>query len=229
MQFLYSGLALTIAILASGFALLSSQSGAVIYFLPDTSTSTTHMRLGVYVDAARPINVVSGRIIFPKDEMSVQVHTTDESMIDLWLEEPKVTQELGEIRFAGGTSQKLESVEKKLLFYIDATRTGTGQAAFDVVDIQVLERDGRGSPLTTISRAYVAFNDNSQPTPSIGSGVSTTLAEQSDFNADGHVTIGDLSIFLINLVGAYDARYDLNRDGTVGFSDLSSLLTVYGK
>ena len=112
MQFLYPGLALTIAILASGFALLAPISGAVLYFLPEghTASSTETVRLGVYVDAGKPINVVSGRITYPTDVVEVAVVESPDALIDLWLEAPSVNPLTGEVRFSGGTSKKFPEV-----------------------------------------------------------------------------------------------------------------------
>lgn len=231
MQFLYPGLALTIAILASGFALLTGQSGAVLYFLPETQATTTEtVRLGVYVDAGRSINVVSGRISFPNDLVDVSVEESAEAVIDLWLEAPKVTQ--GEIRFSGGTSKKLETVDQALLFYIEVTRLKEGYVELDFADLQTLERDGRGSPLSVTSRSYVVFAKPTTGT-AVGGGHSantvTPVKAQADFDADGTVAVDDLSILLAHLFGEYESTYDLNRDGSVGLGDLSTFFTVYGR
>ena len=231
MQFLYPGLALTIAILASGFALLTGQSGAVLYLLPVPQATTTEtVRLGVYVDSGRSINVVSGRITFPKDLVDIVVQESGDAIIDLWLEAPKVT--AGEIRFAGGTSRKLDTVDEALLFYIEVTRLKEGYVELEFTDLQTLERDGRGSPLSVTSRSYVVF---AKPTAgsAVGAGQGgstvTPVKAQADFTGDGTVAVDDLSILLAHLFGEYESTYDLNRDGSVGLGDLSTFFTVYGR
>ncbi len=234
MQFLYPGLALTIAILASGFALLTGHSGAVFYLAPlgHTASSSEVIRLGVYLDAGRPINVVSGRITFPQDIITVSVQEAEDAVIDLWLEAPKVSVESGEVRFAGGTSQKLDEVDRALLFYIDVERLKEGFAELDFTDIQTLERDGRGTPLSATSRSYVVFaNTSAGAVTGAGANAATAtpVKTQADFDGDGVIAVDDLSILLSHLFGEYEATYDLNRDGSVGLGDLSTFFTVYGR
>lgn len=231
MQFLYSGLALTIAIIASGFALLAPLSGAVLYLAPIESTASTTETLGVYVDAGKPVNVVSGRIIYPKESARVTVRESETALIDLWLEAPKVHDELGEIRFAGGTSKQHTDIDHALLFYVDIERLTDAPIDFSFTDIQTLERDGRGTPLSVTSRSYTLTTaaTSSLATVPTGSGGGAAVRAQADITGDGLVTLEDLSLLLLHLVGEYQAAYDLNRDGSVGLGDLSTFFTVYGR
>ncbi len=231
MQFLYPGLALTFAIIASGLALLAPPSGAVIYLAPHyTDTATTTSAFGVYLDAGKPINVVSGRIVYPKDMLAVRVRESEDAIIDLWLEAPKVHPELGEIRFAGGTSKQLTDIDRALLFYIETERLAPGAIELTFTDIQTLERDGRGTPLSATSRSYT-LSDTPTTTQrtTAGSSSGTPVRIQADFTNDGLVTLEDLSILVLHIVGTYEAVYDLNRDGAVGLGDLSTFFTVYGR
>jgi hypothetical protein len=231
MQFLYPGLALTFAIIASGFALLAPPTGALLYFAPlESDTATTSSEFGVYIDAGKPINVVSGRIVYPKELLGVRVRESEDAVIDLWLEAPKVHPELGEIRFAGGTSKQLTDIDRALLFYIDTERLAPGPIELTITDIQTLERDGRGTPLSATSRSYTLTDTHATTTRSAsGSGGSTPVRVQADFTNDGLVTLEDLSILVLHIVGTYEAAYDLNRDGAVSLGDLSTFFTVYGR
>jgi|GEM_PF-1538426 len=86
------------------------------------------------------------------------------------------------------------------------------------------------SPSTAYSYSVSAYdyaNNESAQSTAVNTTTSSSAPAPGDCNADGHVTIIDLSILLTHYGITY-AACDFNSDNTVNIFDLSILLTHYG-
>ena len=66
--------------------------------------------------------------------------------------------------------------------------------------------------------------------PSGGGSTESTpvpTSPSADFDGDGHVSMKDASILLVHFLRAYDTKYDLDMNGTIGISDLSIVLSKF--
>lgn len=229
MQALVGALLVAIALAASGITVFIDEESAVVYFeaVPNSSPLT----LALFVESEDPLNVVSGTIVFPADRLAVSVTKPEDSFVDVWLVEPNVDTEKGEIHFAGGSSSKTGLTERGKILELTITSSSKKYADLQLKDLETFGRDGRGTALKTGGRTYVVVGETNF-TPSGGGGgaeVRSVLVDRADLNKDGGVGLSDVSILLLSMVSDYDSHYDLNSDGAVGLGDFSALITVFGK
>jgi hypothetical protein len=231
MQALLAGLAVAIALLASTITVFIDEESAVVYF-EKIDGPEGELRLGLYVEAADPINVVSGTIAFPADRLTVVASKPYDSFVDVWLTEPTVDLKKGEIHFAGGSSSKTGLTERGKILELTIASSSEMYADLQLKDLETFGRDGKGTALKTGGRTFIVTGPV-EPVATGGGGTYNVarheeLTARSDFNEDGAVSLGDMSILLLNILSPYDVHYDLNSDGSVGLGDFSALITVFG-
>lgn len=233
MQFIFGGVAIAIAVFASGIAILFENEMAVMYLEPLTGVEGTTTDLGLYVESVEPLNVVGATITFPTSSVSVRVEKAEDSFVDVWLMEPRVDLERGEVTFAGGTSDRLGLNDKGKIAHLFVSTTTDDTAELTFSKIEVYGNDGQGTALSVGGRSYTI---QTKPEVAVtggggaGAGVSGEVpALKSDLNGDGAITISDVSILFSSMLKKYDARYDLNSDGSVGLGDFSYLVSELDK
>jgi hypothetical protein len=231
MQALVGALLVAIALAASGITVFIDEESAVVYF--EAVPNSSPLRLALFVESEDPLNVVSGTIVFPANRLAVSVAKPEDTFVDVWLVDPEVDTEKGEVHFAGGSSSKTGLTERGKILELTITSSSNQYADLQLKDLETFGRDGRGTALKTGGRTYVVVGEtNITPSGSGGGGASevrSVLVDRADLNKDGGVGLSDVSILLLSMVSDYDSQYDLNSDGAVGLGDFSALITVYGK
>jgi hypothetical protein len=84
------------------FLPVSAQAAMLFSSLPSELYTDETFALDVYVSSPNEaINAVSGTISFPQDKLEVVSLFKDDSVFDLWINDPSFSNELGEINFEG--------------------------------------------------------------------------------------------------------------------------------
>ena len=141
-------------------------NGAILYFKPDSGKyyQDETFSVQVIIDTEKDcINTVKGEIDFSKDILETVNFTTGNSILTIWLEKPKINQNLGKISFVGGIPGGYcgplpgEPGELDLLLKIFFKTKKEGMANLRLSEeSQVLLNDGFGTPakLTLKAASY---------------------------------------------------------------------------
>ena len=151
---------------AVGAAVLYLEPAQGEYQLGDTFS------VQVIIDTEKDcINTVKGEIDFSKDILETVNFTTGNSILTIWLEKPKVNQNLGKISFVGGIPGGYcgplpgEPGELDLLLkiFFKTKKEGTANLRFSE-ESQVLLHDGLGTPakLTTKGTIFTILSGISE-------------------------------------------------------------------
>jgi hypothetical protein len=145
-------------------------------------------------------------------------------VITLWTSDPRV--ENGSIILEGGTYRK-GFVGKHLIATINAKARTTGEVVITTKEANLLAGDGRGTKIDakvgedSVVRVQIAESNGTLEGEAV-------VLLVSDVNADGKVSLEDISIFMVEWV-KQNNRYDFNNDGSMTFKDFSILLANYFK
>ncbi len=185
--------------------------------------------IDVNINANVAVNVVGATIVFPPELVDIVAVSKEKSFLDLWTEDTTIREELGEIRFSGGTTHPGGHTATGTLLTLTIKAKESGDATLTFKDTQAFAHDGKGEALTHDARAITyRFIEAASETPAKAvprTAATATLIPNADLNGDDRISLIDISIFTIKMLGAYSPRYDLNTDGTLGLSDLSILFT----
>lgn len=89
-------------------------------------------------------NAVQAAIYFPKDIIEAVSYDKTASVINLWLEEPSFSNEIGKVTFIGGTTTGFTGKDNQILkINFKIKSSGTGQIGF--TDGSVISNDSSGS------------------------------------------------------------------------------------
>lgn len=205
----------------------------VLYFTPydgkDSLVVGQTADLDININARLPINAIGATIVFPQDDFDVVGINKSKSFLNLWTEDTVIKEGSGEVHFSGGTTMKGGMTGTSTVLTITVRAKKEGEAKLTVENVQVFANDGKGTSVDNDTRPFVyTIEENASSTPDEegGGGAPQPHAPSADFSGDGKITIVDLSILIIKIVMPYEARYDLDMDGTVGLSDLSILLSL---
>lgn len=201
----------------------------VIAFFVTNSTDTLHVGdsaiIDININAHVPINAIGMTIKLPEDKFDVISISKEKSFLDLWTEDTVIREDAGEIHFSGGTLRRggLTGIGTALTLILRAKKIGKAELRF--LELDAFAHDGLGDVVESEKRAITYTI--TEPLPSIDTSAATsdniTSALSADFNNTGTVSLIDLSILTIHMIGPYDARYDLNHDGSVNIGDMSVL------
>ncbi len=191
-------------------------SGNTLSFSPEqTIFYTVGEEVVVHLDmqTKRPVNAVGGNVYFPPDTLESITVTRIGSRIDLWSEDPTVTNESGIIHWSGGiVNPEAEGVNGRV-FTMRFHAKEVGKAEIVVRDGQLLTHDGAGTNVYSGNPSLTLYV-RAQGTPS------------PDVNEDGKLSLSDANTLYLRSFGKYDARNDLNMDGKVGWSDVTFLVSL---
>ncbi len=183
--------------------------------------------VAVHIETPTPINATGMIITYSSELVRIVDIETKGSFIDLWTQEPIVRAD-GEIHLSGGTliAGGLTGTSTVLDIEIEAKQAGTAVFAFK--NSEIIASDGSGTALKhTADPLSIQIVEKSAAPQKGGGGSSATATPTTpifDLNADGRVTLVDVSILLVHMFAAYDRAYDFDTDGSIGLSDLSALL-----
>jgi len=185
------------------------------------------IQIKILIDSKIPINAASASISFPKDKLKILEIKKDNSIFDLWTEEPTVSKDFGVIRFGGGTFKKGGFSGRGLLLTIKAKALSEGKVKLKFEKANLLASDGKGTNILnkTNELEYTVYKNNSSFKKNIKIKEKMPKTISYDVNKDGKINMLDLSLMSVAVFQKYDKDFDLNRDGKVNFSDLSILIT----
>lgn len=220
------GIIIAIFLLSGALALDSESSPALIFKTAhdDQLTIGESDLLMLHLNTPTAVNAVGAIITYPPELLDIRLIDTSDSFVDLWVQEPLLKADSGEVHLSGGTLQKDGLSGDGMLLVLDVEAKKTGDAEITIKNSEVIAHDGAGTVLKHEVTPFT-YHITAQATGGGGgSGAPAASLPTRDLNADGTVNIVDVSILLVRLFGQYDARYDLDADGALGLSDLSILL-----
>ncbi len=185
--------------------------------------------ISVLVSSALPVNAFTGMVTFDHGVVAVDKIDYNTSIANLWTEEPWFSQGEGTINFTGGTTHPGGFTGTGALVTVTFKALAPGDAKLQLHDARILEHDGLGTdaPLAIpIDTIFSVATDTMHTTLNVDTITSVTVKPTfapTDLNHDGHITLSDVSIFLLYLATG-DTRGDVTGDGHVSVTDFSVLL-----
>lgn len=170
--------------------------------------------LHVFANSDEPINVIGARISAPPELIRITSVRRDDSIIDLWSEEPTI--ENGHrVHFSGGILREGGFVGTGVVLTIVTQPIAEGRAEILFEDATMLAHDGTGREIECGGNPIIlSVRPKEHPSP--------------DVNDDKTVNVFDFGIVSSRLFWAYERTYDLNMDGRISLSDLGIILTNLG-
>jgi hypothetical protein len=182
-----------------------------------TSEDNTFVKVGktitvdIMADADNPINVISTTVNIPKDLISVEQISKENSIIDLWSEEPKVVDD-SKIYFSGGIIDPKGFTGKGKVLSITLKPIKEGTATLSFEETKMLAHDGTGREVGCKNNPMIiTIRGEDKPSP--------------DVNGDKKVNIFDFGIVSARLFMTYEQSYDLNLDGKITITDIIILIS----
>lgn len=161
------------------------------------------------------VNAAGGTVNFPPTLLSVSSIARTSSVIDLWSEEPVTSNETGTIRFSGGIVGPHVSTTGNsgtvLVIFMRALKEG--KAVMQIKDGELLANDGGGANVISSTKSLALYIRSSEKT-------------SPDVNGDGELTLMDINSLYLKTFRDYDARYDINNDNEVDWSDVRALISL---
>jgi hypothetical protein len=202
-------------LLASSLSLM--RDGEEMCIVPEDNTFVEvgeTVTLHVFADSEEPINVVGARISAPPELVRITSVRKNDSIIDLWSEEPTI--ENGHsVYFSGGILREGGFVGNGIVLTIVTQPLAEGRAEIRFDEATMLAHDGTGRDIDCGGNPIVlSIRPKQYPSP--------------DVNADKVVNVFDFGLVSSRLFWAYKQTYDLNMDGRISLSDLGIILTNLG-
>jgi len=97
----------------------------------------------IYINANDPINAIGGSLVFPADSLSVKSISDGNSVINLWIEKPKVVSS-GRISFSGITPGGFTSKGGRVFSVIFNVLNNVGVESLDLQNVGAFLNDGSG-------------------------------------------------------------------------------------
>jgi hypothetical protein len=168
--------------------------------------------LHIMADADQPVNVVGATIAIPTDYLTVRDVSREDSVIDLWAEEPSVNEDGDEVRFSGGIVRDDGFLGNARVLSIIVEPIAVGNATVNFSDVEMLAHDGTGMEVTCGQNPIVlSIRPAEHPSP--------------DVNGDKVVNLFDFGIVSARLFMGYERSYDLNLDGKITLADIAVLFS----
>ena len=184
-----------------------------------TPNDTVYVAVGdtfsanIGIDSSDAINSIGGKLIVPENALETVEISFDNSLIDLWAVEPKITEGSDTVLFGGGIIHEEGFTGAGNIFTVTIQALASGDATISLRDPEMLAHDGTGTNLLTQKKDLV-YHIREKDTPS------------PDLNSDGKITLMDINILYFNTLKKDDPRYDLNGDGKVTLGDIRILLSM---
>lgn len=217
------------AVAVTGFEMLPDvfTKDARMYIDPEAHTAVLGdtVVLTVRAESSIPVNVFAGDISFNKNVLHVQSIDYNTSIADLWAVKPWYENGDGTLTFGGGTTKAEGFIGNGSLITITFKTIGTGDSAIHLKNVHILKHDGLGSDASVRDPidSILTVLPQAAPVPNGAHIAVVREVPSADLNGDGVVSVKDVSIFMLHLLGN-DPRFDFNLDGTVDTDDLRILL-----
>lgn len=166
--------------------------------------------LQIVANADKPINAVSGTVYVPDDLLTVKSISHENSIIDLWSEEPTIND--SGITFSGGIISKDGFTGDGNILTITVSPKKEGSAKIYFENTKMLAHDGTGMNVGCINNPItLVIRPEKHPSP--------------DVNGDKRVNVFDFGIVSARLFMTYRREYDLNLDGKITIADILILIS----
>ncbi len=167
------------------------------------------------VSTKTSINAAGGTIAFAPEILVADSVTRSSSIIDLWSEEPVISNESGMIHFSGGIvgTKVTEGGSHGPVFVVNFHAAKPGKVVVSLKDGELLANNGEGTNVLSGANTITFY-------------VRAQGAASPDVNGDGVLSIGDVNSLYLKTFRAYDAKYDMNGDGKVDWGDVKSVLSL---
>lgn len=193
----------------SGGNTLTFSSGTIFTTVGDETPVTLEL------STKTPVNAAGGTVLFPPEILSVDSLTRTSSIIDLWTEEPVISNIEGSVRFSGGIiGPHVNSTGNKgPVFTLNMRSMKEGKAILKISNGELLANDGSGgNQISSTGVLSLYVRPVGRVTP--------------DINGDGELSISDVNTLYINTFRAFDAKNDVDGDGKVDWSDVRYLISL---
>jgi hypothetical protein len=177
-----------------------------------TVGSTAHITLRA--ESNMLVNALGGTISFPANLIAVSGVTKDTSSISLWSEEPTYSNTEGTIKFSGGIVDNKGALKNAPVLTFTVQALKAGKVTLRMQNGMLLTNNGKGTNLLSREARLLTLwiREPNAPSP--------------DINNDGILSIADVNALYLKTFRGYDARYDLNQDGKVSWSDVKLLSSM---
>lgn len=130
-----------------GFLPFNAEAATLYSSLSPNSYENGTFILDVYVssNSSESVNAVSGDVSFPQDKMEVISLVKNDSILDLWINNPSFSNDSGEIKFNGVVLDKKYFSEKNKIISIIFKIKDIGISQIYFSDGQILADDGKGT------------------------------------------------------------------------------------
>jgi hypothetical protein len=204
-----------IVLLASSLSFMRSPEEICIVpednrFVAVGETVTLH----VIADTEKPINVIGATIVLPEESLSLESISREGSIIDLWSEEPVLTED-SRIHFSGGIINPSGFLGNGIVLTLVVRPRTEGHTTITFEEVHMLAHDGTGME--------VACGNNP-----VTLSVRATEKPSPDLNEDNVVNIFDFGIISSRLFFTYKKEYDLNQDGKITLADIGIVISNMG-
>jgi hypothetical protein len=166
------------------------------------------------ISTKSPINAIGGTVTYPPESIQIVGLSRISSVIDLWSEEPSITNAEGTVRFSGGIiGEKAAKPIRGQVFLLSVKPIREGKVTITTKDGQLLANDGEGTNIfsgSNVLTLYVRSQDKPSP----------------DMNGDGALGPTDVNLLYLKTFRSYDPHYDLNNDGRVSWADVKFLVSL---
>lgn len=171
--------------------------------------------VAVNLSTRTPINAAGGTVLFSEENLSALSLTRTSSIIDLWSEEPVISNQEGSIRFSGGIIGPHVGANgnKGEIFTINFQALKAGKVTLRIKDAELLANDGSGAnEISSTGSLTLYIRERGKSSP--------------DINQDGEISITDVNALYLKTFRTYDAIYDLNGDEKINWSDVRLLISL---
>jgi len=190
---------------------LTVRAEAFLYLAPLNENFDTgeEIVVSVKVDTGgMPINVVKTTLHFPQDKLAVIDISKDNSIFSLWPEEPKFSNESGEISFLGGAPQPGFTGKDGQIIAIKFKAKERGIAVFSFGESAILASDGKGTNI--FSYAKESRYTINKPAPAISS---STHSDQEKWYSNNNLELHwELPSDILEVSFALDKISDTQAD-----------------
>lgn len=163
------------------------------------------------VRSPQEVNSFGGEIHFNTTALETHTISNEDSVIDLWAEEPQYSDDQEVISFAGGITERDTYTGTGTLFSFETTTKKTGEYTLTLKNPKILASDGSGINILTGKEDLTLYiRESGAPSP--------------DLNRDGTIGFGDLNTLYFKTFQAYNPDFDLNQDGSVNLGDIRVLI-----
>lgn len=162
-----------------------------------------------------PINAVGGTVVFSPESLSVLSLNRTSSIIDLWSEEPVVSNTEGAVRFSGGIIGPHVNTNGNHgeIFTLNMQAMKEGKVLLRIKDGELLANDGSGAnQISSSGILSIYIRNTGTPSP--------------DINGDGELSLMDVNSLYLKTFRTFDTKNDLNGDDRVDWTDVKYLISL---